>query len=163
MEGGVIDWFFAIFWASFGLVAVLVDPCGLALGVWPPPQICDVMVRYAERLDPVYASKPLWLKVCIAAELALYPAFCVAACVALRRGISKSQWLKLPAVVVTTIILQSYTQIIAHNFFDTASPTSAFVVVPPRPMLWIALYFPYILIPCLFVARVFAARHPKLD
>lgn len=163
MEGGIVDWVFWTFWASFGAVAVLVDPCGLALGFWPPRQICDVMSQYAQTMDPIYGMKPLWLKVCVATELTLYPFFCIAACYALRRGISRSEWIRTPSVIITTIILQSYAQIIAHNFFSAEN--GLFVAVPPRPLLWLALYLPYMIIPPCWCARIFLwqPRHSKQD
>lgn len=151
-----VDNIFTGFFVTSFACAVFIDSYGFGLEFWPPPQIGGALEWYCATLDPLFCSRQRWLQAMLAIEAVLYPGYCIAAIIAIRRGLERASELFAAATVAyVTMNVYSVLLILAEAFLGKPQYR------PPIPGLYVAFYLPFILMPVLFVLRLWSKRKPS--
>jgi hypothetical protein len=144
-----IDTLFFIFFLSFIPISWFIDAAALGLSFWPPNTTKRLVAWWVRLCDPLLGTPPLWFRAMTWFEVLVYPFFCAASCIAIYRGLGKSRWIRLPAVVFASIVGYSFLFIVAEYTFGSYKN--------PAPWIFMSAYLPFFILPILFAYRTF---HP---
>ncbi|GJD11374.1 hypothetical protein Gasu2_55130 [Galdieria sulphuraria] len=145
----IVDTLFFIFFLSFIPISWFIDATALGLSSWPPTVTKELVAWWVRLCDPLLGNPPLWFRAMTWFEVTIYPFFCTACCVAIYRGLGKSRWIRIPAVVFASIIGYSFLFVISEYVFGRYKN--------PAPWIFTSAYLPYFVIPILFAYRTY---HP---
>mmetsp|Transcript_7448 Transcript_7448/g.15191 ORF Transcript_7448/g.15191 Transcript_7448/m.15191 type:complete len:126 (-) Transcript_7448:116-493(-) len=110
-----------------------------------------VIEEYIRLVDPVFGTDEVWHRVLILLEILFYIPYCVATLVALFRGVENCEWIRVPTVMITTMIVESYVMIIGHNVIGALIGK----IHHPAPILLVFIYLPFLVLPVSWTFRVF--------
>ncbi|GJQ14988.1 hypothetical protein GpartN1_g6779.t1 [Galdieria partita] len=146
----VIDALFFLFFFSFIPISWFIDATALGFSSWPPIVTKNIVAWWVRLCDPLLGNPPLWFRAMTWFEVIVYPFFCAASCVAIYRGLGKSHWIRIPAIVFASIVGYSFLFIAAEYMFGKYKN--------PAPWIFTSVYVPYFIIPILFAYRTY---HPS--
>jgi hypothetical protein len=126
---------------------------GLAWPTWPPIPVKRILNEYCDFADPLFCSGLRWVQTMLVIEFTFYPAFCIAACASILRGVEGvSGGMAVAAVVFATVTSYSVVILAVESLFGDSGYKS------PRPALWIIAYMPFMVIPSAFASRMWLRR-----
>jgi hypothetical protein len=134
-----IDTLFFIFFLSFIPISWFIDAAALGLSFWPPNTTKRLVAWWVRLCDPLLGTPPLWFRAMTWFEVLVYPFFCAASCIAIYRGLGKSRWIRLPAVVFASIVGYSFLFIVAEYTFGSYKN--------PAPWIFMSAYLPFFILP----------------
>ncbi len=110
--------------------------------IWPPKFIVDLNHWVGANFDPALLARPTWWRATIWIDIILFGPFYAAAAYAFIRG---KNWIRIPSIIWSSIMLTNVTIILFVEFTDYL--TDQWYVVVLSNLLWI-------LIPVLTLVRM---------
>ena len=116
---------------------------------WPPRAAVDVIHWYGRNFDPVLIARPVWWKMTIVIDDALFGPFYLFAIYAFIKGKS---WIRIPSIWYSAMMFTNVVIILGEERFG-AYATSHFPLV-------LALNLPWLLFPLIITARMASSAEP---
>src|SRR5215813_380729 len=128
---------------------VIPDANHFTYPVWPPAPFVDMVHSYGHTLDPVLIARPAWWKATIAIDVFLFGPFYVFALYAVIRG---REWIRVPAMVYSGMMMSNVIIILIEEFFGEHAT--------PQPVIVLLLNLPWLLMPLYIICRLGLNPHP---
>jgi hypothetical protein len=128
---------------------VIANPSHFTYPLWPPGPAVDLIHWYGRTFDHDLIARPAWWKVTIWIDNLLFGPFYIVAIYAYVKG---RDWIRMPSVVYASILLTNVLIILGEEYAGQyAAPNFALVFLANLPWL---------VFPCIIIARVWSAEHP---
>jgi hypothetical protein len=128
---------------------VIQDPSNFTYPAWPPSFMIDAIHTYARNFDPVILARPVWWKMTIWIDVLLFGPFYVVALYAFIKG---KEWIRIPSIIYSSVMLTNVTIILGEEFFG---PNAT-----PQPLIVFLLNLSWLLIPIYIIYRMWRYPHP---
>ncbi len=128
---------------------VIADPTNFTYPLWPPRALVDMVHWWGRSFDPPLLAREPWWRATIWIDVLGFGPFYAAAIYAFVKG---RNWIRVPAFVWAGLMLANVT-IILFEELRGAHAT-------PRPDVVVAANLPWLLMPCLVIARLAVRERP---
>ena len=143
------DRLFVLGFLLFACTSVFVDRlAALDVDVCAEQRLWGALCWYGRELDPLYLANPQWLRVMSGISAWVYGPLYLLLAWAFWRGVEAA---RTPAMVWAITMLYS---MVVHLWMEFFGPHP-----PPRPLLTLMVYLPYVLLP---IALLIRASKPRL-
>ena len=142
------DWFFVVCFAFFAFSSFYSDACYTVYGTDGDDRCVQANLAYAELAgDRLFAAQPEFLRTRTAVSAFVYGPFYLLLIFAFVRG---ANWIRTPALIYVGAMVVGVCEHLAWEF--------RLGLVPRRPVVFLAINLPYLLVPLLLGARVWRAQ-----
>jgi hypothetical protein len=106
---------------------IIADPAHFTYPLWPPPPAVDVIHWWGHTFDPVLLARPVWWKMTIWIDALGFGPFYV---VAIYTFITGKDWIRLPSLLYSAVMLTNVTIILGEEYAGAYSPMVYFLPLP---------------------------------
>ena len=128
---------------------IIADPYHFSYPLWPPAPAVDAIHWWGNTFDPLLMARPVWWKMTIWIDNLVFGPFYVVALYAWARG---RDWIRLPSLLYSAVMLTNVTIILGEEF---AGPHAS----PHFPIVLLA-NLPWLLVPLAIIARMWRSPTP---
>src|SRR5207302_1612469 len=114
-----------------------------------PSFMIDAIHNYARSFDPVILARPVWWKMTISIDVLFFGPFYVVALYAFIKG---KEWIRIPSIIYSSVMLTNVTIILSEEF---SGPNAT-----PQPLVVVLLNLPWLLLPIYIIYRMWRYPHP---
>jgi hypothetical protein len=128
---------------------VIADPHHFEYPAWPPRALVDMVHHYGDTFDPLQNARPVWWKATIWIDAVLFGPFYA---VALYAWTKRKDWIRLPAIIWSSVMMTNVTIIMFEEFWGPHAT--------PQRLIVTLLNAPWFLFPIFVIARMWKSEHP---